>query len=290
LLSTDGENKEQSIVRLGHCAITWGGIVAEAAGVGSIANLYYRSLDDIRLAAREIAEEGFQGIEVFDGNLVVLRDEAVEVRRTWDRIGLELVSVYVGANFIFGDVLEEELGKVRQSALLAREFGASHLVFGGGARRAAGVRDDDVTALARGLDRAAGIASDLGLTSSYHPHLGTIVESPEELARLMPLTSVQFCPDTGHLAAGGGNPAEEIRKYGDRLAHVHLKDFDFTTGAFVALGEGDLDFAEIITALREENYDGWLMVELDEYGGDPREAAAISMAHLRGLIQSPEWR
>lgn len=273
-------------MKLGHCAITWGGIVAEAAGVGSVTDLHYRSLGDIRIAARELSEEGFQGIEVFDGNLVALQSKVDDVRRSWERDGVELVSVYVGANFIFEDVLEEELHKIRRSASLAQEFGASHIVFGGGARRATGVRDDDVVALAHGLDRAAEIVDDVGLTSSYHPHLGTIVESPNELARLMLLTSVRFCPDTGHLAAGGGDPAEEIRKYGDRLAHVHLKDVDSTTGDFVALGEGDLDFARIIGALREQDYDGWLMVELDEYAGNPKDAAAISMAHLRDVIGS----
>ena len=272
-------------MKIGHCAITWGGIVAEAAGVGSIADLYYRSLGDIRLAARELAEEGYQGMEVFDGNLTALKPEVVEVRRSWERNRLELVSVYVGANFIFEEVLDDELAKIRHSTSLAGEFGASHIVFGGGARRASGVRDDDIAALARGLDRAAEIVDDMGLTSSYHPHLGTIVESPDELARLMPLTSVRFCPDTGHLAAGGGDPAEEIRKYGDRLAHVHLKDINPDTGEFVPLGSGSLDFAEIIKALREQNYGDWLMVELDSYEGEPREAAALSMAHLREVLE-----
>lgn len=270
-------------MQIGYCAITWGGIVAEAGGVGSVKDLYYRSLGDIRVAAAEIAAEGYVGVEVFDGNLVALEGEVDDVRSSLEDSGVELVSVYTAGNFIFADALDDELQKVANAARLAKLFGAGHLVLGGGARRAAGIRDEDFEALAAALDRAAGIAADAGLTSSYHPHLGTLVESPDELARLMPLTSVAFCPDTGHLAAGGGNPATEIRNYGDRLAHVHLKDYDAGRG-FVPLGEGSIDFADVIEAAREHGYDGWMMVELDAYDGAPREAAAISRSHLETLL------
>lgn len=68
------------------------------------------------------------------------------------------------------------------------------------------------------------IAEGRGLEASYHPHLSTIVESPDELERLLPRTRIGFCPDTAHLAAGGGDPAALIRRYPDRVRHVHLKD------------------------------------------------------------------
>ena len=122
------------------------------------------------------------------------------------------------------------------------------------------------------------------MQACYHPHLTTIVETPDELARLMPHTRIGFCPDTGHLAAGGGNPAALIRAYPDRIRHVHLKDAVLEPLSFTPLGEGELDFADVMAALGEVGYDGWLTVELDEYAGHPREAAEKSKAYLDRLI------
>jgi len=157
-------------------------------------------------------------------------------------------------------------------------------VVGGGARRVAGTTGEDYTLLARGLDQVTDIAESFGLTASYHPHLSTIVESPSELERLMDTTRIGFCPDTAHLAAGGGDPAAVIRKYPDRIRHVHLKDFRADPFQFLPLGEGDLDFPDIIRAVKESGYDSWLMVELDNYAGDPRAAAEISKKYLDKIL------
>ena len=157
---------------------------------------------------------------------------------------------------------------------------------GGGARRATGTRPEDYANLAAALDQVCEIAEAQGLVACYHPHLTTIVESPDELDRLMPLTRIAFCPDTGHLAAGGGDPAAIIRRYADRLQHVHLKDVRLDPLEFLPLGQGSVDFADVLAAVRESGYDGWLMVELDAYAGDPAEAAQISKTYLDRLLES----
>jgi inosose dehydratase len=100
----------------------------------------------------------------------------------------------------------------------------------------------------------------------------------------MARTSIGFCPDTAHLAAGGGDPAALIRRYPERLQHVHLKDIDLATGTFLPLGQGDLDFDDILGAVAEAGYDSWLVVELDSSEGAPRDAAAVSLGYLRDLL------
>jgi inosose dehydratase len=235
-------------------------------------------------AIRDISSAGYAGTEMFDGNVAAYADRPDELRELLSRARLELVSVYTGANFIYADILPDELYRVERAAELAVTFGAERLVVGGGARRAAGTTDADYDRLADALDRVTDIAEAHGLTASYHPHLSTIVESPDELDRLLPNTRIGFCPDTAHLAAGGGDPAALIRRYPDRIKHVHLKDLHKETGEFLPLGEGDLDFADIVRAVRESGYDSWLMVELDSYSGDPRDAALLSKAYLDKLL------
>jgi inosose dehydratase len=271
-------------MRLGYHSITWGGVVGAPQGVTSIKDLFYLSHGSVPDAVRDIAAVGYEGVEVFDGNLAAFADRPEVLTDVLATSGVELVSVYTGANFVYADVLPDEMHRIRTACELAARFGASRLVVGGGARRAAGTQPDDYDRLASGLDAVVDLAAEHGLEASYHPHLGTIVENPDELDRLMERSRIGFCPDTAHLAAGGGDPAAQIRQYGDRLRHVHLKDFARATGEFLPLGAGDLDLLDVVRAVREADYDSWLIVELDSYDGDPRAAAEQSLGHLRQLL------
>jgi len=271
-------------MQLGYHSITWGGVVGDATGVTSIKDLSYRSYGSIERAVSDIAAAGYAGIEMFDGNLFDYADRPEELQGLLSDAGLELASAYTGGNFIYSEILDEELVRVSRAAKLAQLFGAGSLVVGGGARRSSGTRPEDYQALGSALDQVCDIAEAHGLVACYHPHLTTIVESPDELDRLMPLTRMAFCPDTGHLAAGGGDPAALIRSYGNRLQHVHLKDVRLEPLEFVPLGQGSIDFSDVLAAVHESGYDGWLMVELDSYPGDPAEAAQISKAYLDRLL------
>ena len=272
------------MMRLGYSTITWGGVVGDAVGVTSVKDLFYRANGSMERAIADIAAEGYEGVEMFDGNVNDYADRPDDLRRVLDDNGIVLVSVYTGANFIYDEILPEELSRTERAADLASRFGAEALVVGGGARRASGTQPTDYDKLALALDKVADLAEARGLHACYHPHLSTIVENPDELETLMQRTRIGFCPDTAHLLAGGGDPAALIRRYPDRVRHVHLKDFRADPFGFLPLGQGSIDFSDVIAAVREIGYDRWLIVELDSYEGDPRDAARISKAALARLL------
>ena len=263
-------------MEIGYHTITWGGVVGATTGVTSIKDLYYRANGSMEGAIADIGAAGYRGVEMFDGNVADYADRGDELREALATAGVRLASVYTGANFIYKEVLPDELYRVARAAELAATFGAASLVVGGGARRASGTL--------AALDRVVELADSYGITACYHPHLTTIAETPEEFDRLISCSRISFCPDTGHLAAGGGNPAELIRRYPDRVRYLHLKDFRSDPFAFLPLGEGQLDFPDILGAVREIGYDGWIVVELDSYEGDPAEAAQISKRYLEKLV------
>lgn len=271
-------------MKFGYSTITWGGVVGHPGGVTSIKDLFYMTHGDTKAAVRDIASVGYEGIEVFDGNLAEFADRPEELLSTFADVGVDLVSVYTGANFIYDEILDDELYKIEQAAILARKFGASRLVIGGGAKRPDGPKADDFKKVGRGLDMAADIARTYGLESSFHPHLGTISETLDGFHQIMDSCSIGFCPDTAHLVASGIDPVAAIDRYGDRLKHIHFKDFSEKTNEFTPLGEGGLDFAAILQALRRANYDSWLLVELDAYDGAPKVAAEISKRYLERLF------
>ncbi|SDG58653.1 sugar phosphate isomerase/epimerase family protein [Pelagibacterium luteolum] len=265
-------------VKLAYHANCWGPLGGNAVGVTSITQLTYRTFADMDRAFADIARAGYQGVEIFDGNL--LDETPADLRRKLANAGLELVSTYSGGNFIFPDVLPEELARIERVAAATAEAGATHYVIGGGAKRSGGILADDYQRLGEALNRVGEIASRAGLRAHYHPHLSTIVESPAEVTKIFGLTNLDFCPDTAHLAAAGGDPAAQVREFAGRIALVHLKGLQRDPFGFTPLDAGDLDNASVIAALKDTNYSGWVVAELDSWP-DPFEGAARSHAFLK---------
>jgi inosose dehydratase len=144
--------------------------------------------------------------------------------------------------------------------------------------------------LCEGLNKIGEITASQGFRLAYHPHMGTGVQTEQDVDRLMRGTDpryVHLLPDTGHLTWAGADPAQIIDRHRDRVAHVHLKnvrggvradrtlaDGSFReyieAGIFTVPGDsdGDVDFDTVLKTLRpQESYRGWLVVEAEQ---DPR--------------------
>lgn len=145
---------------------------------------------------------------------------------------------------------------------------------------AAELSDEEWSTLCDNLDRALDAAGAVGVVATLHPHLGTVVETPESVERVLAGSRIGICFDTGHYALGGGDPVSFVRKHADRIVHAHLKDVSFAVsdrvkageidyregvrqGMYRALGEGDANIREIVSALADASYDGWYVLEQD---------------------------
>ncbi len=144
-----------------------------------------------------------------------------------------------------------------------------------------------LTAFARAL-----LSEDIRLV--YHHHMGTVVQTPEEIDRLMGSTGaeVQLLLDTGHAAWGGADPAALAARYRDRIGHVHCKDIraevraradredwsfldSVLAGIFTVPGDGSLDYPSLFRNLPD--YDGWVVVEAEQ---DPAKAHPLTYATM----------
>ncbi len=269
--------------KLAYHANGWGPPGGHPVGVTSVKDLTYMTFGDMGRAFREIGAAGYQAVELFDGNLAAYEGRIGELRAQLDGAGLSLLAAYTGGNFIFPDILSEELWRIERIAALAAEAGATHFVVGGGAKRADGPRPGDYERLGDALDRVTAIAERHGLHAHYHPHLTTMAETPEQVAQVFAHTRIGFCPDTAHLAAAGGDPARLIQENYDRVSYVHLKGWRREPFAFTPLGRGDLDMAPVLRTLRERGFTGWICVELDSWD-DPAQGAQESHAYLQRAV------
>jgi sugar phosphate isomerase/epimerase len=115
--------------------------------------------------------------------------------------------------------------------------------------------------------------------------------------------------DPSHLIWQGVNPARFIRKFPDRIYHVHMKDaivtLDGDSGIlashlnfgdprrgwdFRSLGRGGVNFEEIIRALNDAGYTGPLSVEWEDSGMDREHGAKDACQFVKRLDFSPSRR
>ena len=91
--------------------------------------------------------------------------------------------------------------------------------------------------------------------------------------------------DTYWLQAAGANPSAWLRNLSGRVPLVHLKDMTVVGGRVTQteVGEGNLDWPEILSACREAATE-WLVVEQDEPHGDALESLAVSYRNLVRLL------
>ncbi len=140
--------------------------------------------------------------------------------------------------------------------------------------------EDGWRTLLANLDRLAALAAEHGVQAVLHPHVGTMVENPDDVRRVLEGSSIALCLDTGHLLIGGTDPAELTRQAPERIAHTHVKDVDarlakqvqsgrltyteaVRAGMYRPVGTGDVDFGAIVEDLRGRGYTGWFVLEQD---------------------------
>jgi inosose dehydratase len=149
--------------------------------------------------------------------------------------------------------------------------------------------------LGEGLNRLGERAKEKGMALTYHHHMGTGVQTAEEIDRLMESTDANLLGllyDTGHLVFAGEDHLAVLRKWGRRVRHVHLKDVRSAvlakvrkdkmsflgavkSGAFTVPGDGSVDFAPVFRELASIGYEGWWVVEAEQ---DPALANPLEYA------------
>ena len=251
--------------------ISWG--VCELPGWG-------RQLEPERVLA-EMASLGLAATEL--GPVGYLSMDADRVRGLLDRFGLRLVAGFVPLA-LHTPSLDAARDLVDGVAPLLAELGGEVLmvapVMDSDWSAPAALADEEWSRLAENLHRIEELAQGHGLVMALHPHAGSIVETHDQIERILAVSDVPVCLDTGHLAIGGADPVEFLRRHGRRVVHVHLKDVDAALaervracelslvdatrrGLFRPLGSGDASIGEVVGLLDRQGYERWLVLEQD---------------------------
>jgi inosose dehydratase len=264
----------------------------------------------------EMAEGGYTGTEL--GPYGYFPTDPRVLRPVLEARGLAMLSSFVPVNLVDADAAPEVIGHIREVGSLLAALDAPFIVLADAQSRereavAGRVPSDDSAAMTfeqwrnavRLVASAERVAADFGLDLVFHPHVGTYIETPEEVEMFFDAvsnTKVGLCLDTGHCYYGGGDPAFEAEKYKDVLRYVHIKDIDAAVlddsirkrrtfeqaveaRVFTQIGAGVVDFTSFFWTLARNGYSGWCVVEQDvKYGVatvDPKLSMAVSASYLR---------
>ncbi len=251
----------------------------------------------------EMAEAGFTGTEL---GTKYPRDAAT-LLPLLQAHGLRLASGWCSGNLVNQDA-EAEWRAIAPHVALLQAAGVRAMVYGEVSNTVHGniqtplsqrVRLDDAALQrygARLTTLADRLQSEAGMRLAFHHHVGTIIETEDDILRLMACTgeSVGLTFDTGHATFGGADPLALLKACVARVAHVHLKDVRppviastrehndsflnaVLAGAFTVPGDGVIDFASVLACLKAANYSGWVVVEAEQ---DPAKAHPLTYARL----------
>ena len=238
----------------------------------------------------EMALAGFTGCEV--GNKYP-KDTAV-LKKALDLRGMQICNAWF-STFLTTKPYEETEKEFIKHITFLKEMGAKVVGVSEQGHSIQGtdlsifddkyvMNDEEWDMLCTGLNKLGKVAKDMGITLTFHHHMGTVVQTAAEIDRMMENTDPELFNllfDSGHLAYCGEDYMYILKKYINRIKHVHLKDIrpdviadvkakgesflqGVRKGTFTVPGDGVIDFAPIFEVLAENDYEGYVLVEAEQ--------------------------
>ncbi len=271
-LARTNHDRPALLDRVATAPISWG--VCEVPGWG-------QQLPPERVLA-EMNQLGFTATEL--GSTGWLPMDVDRLREVLGRHQLGLLAAFVPLVLHRAEEADAALDQAEDMARMLETAGARYFntapVTSADWEPRSPLTDDQWQHLYAMFDRIDGICEAHGLVQVLHQHVGCVVETADDVERVLQGSSVLFVLDTGHFAIGGVDPVDFARRHRDRVGLVHLKDTRLDVadrlnhneltlmtavqnGLFPALGQGDLKVDAVVTTLERDGYSGWYVLEQD---------------------------
>ena len=252
----------------------------------------------------EMQESGYAGTE-FGHKFPT---EVRTLKPLLSKYGIALTCKWHSTFFVENNNLESELSRIKETLEFLSAMGA-HIIniaecSGSVHSNRSKVLSDksvfddgDWDRLIIGLIKTGELCESYSIYPAYHHHMGTGVQTEEEIDRLMSSTvndKVYLCADSGHMRFSGFDPLPVFERYMDRIRHIHLKDIresvmakmldkdasfldSVVEGVFTVPGDGMIDFKPIFDVIMKSNYSEWMIVEAE---GDPAKSNPLKYAKI----------
>ena len=305
--------KEAAVLRVGNAPCSWGTLEFEEAKGEQI--VFDQMLD-------ELAETGYTGTEL--GDWGYMPTDPGRLKAELEGRGLVMLGAFVPVALkdpaSHGPGLATALKTARLLAAVASEPKPYLVLADNNGTVAARTKNAGRVSRELGLDAAGWrifaegankigrtVLAETGLRTVFHHHCAGYVETSDEIDQFLKLTDpdvVGLVFDTGHFAYGAGHcdVVQGMERFKKRIRYVHLKDcqpevarqaraggWDYfealRQGVFCELGKGGVDFPAVLRWLKQNNYNGYVLVEQDVLPGmgSPKESARRNREYLRSI-------
>jgi len=298
-----GRDASSFLARVGSAPISWG--ICEVPGWGE-------QLPSTRVLT-EMAGLGLPATEL--GSVGYLPTDPAELRSLLDSHGLRLTGGFNALTLTDPARRDEQIKVAERSARVLAAAGAEYfvtcVVSDPDDWQRPTLSEDEWSEMFANIGRLDEVCARHGLTQVFHAHVDSLVETADEIQRVVDSTSVAFVLETGHMLIGGFDPLGFARDHAERIGLVHLKDVNMSIasplnadditlmqavqrGIFPSLGDGDAPIAECITTLESRGYSGWYIIEQDAAlteglpadGEGPVRDVRRSVAYLRSIASA----
>ncbi len=219
---------------------------------------------------KRAAKWGFDGVElrVADDGIHLRPETPIpsEAKALLERhrVPVAVLSGYLRASSLLTE--GEEVGEKLGITLLrmAGEIGAMGVrIYGGEMSHKPRETARRIGEAVEGLKRRSGVAG-VKILLETHDYLA-IIDNLRYLIEEYPSAEILY--DPANIIYAGGSHGEAFKIIGDRIAHVHIKDFRPEGGRriFTPPGAGIVPIKEIIRDLRSAGYEGYVSIEWERY-------------------------
>lgn len=279
--------------RIGAAPISWG--VCEVPGWGYQAEYDFVLSEMVALGVTQI-ELGPDGF---------LPSDTDELKTVLDKYSLNVIGGFVPT--VLFDANYDPLPELLERSKHYSGLGAKSLILSADSGETnydnkKVLTDAEWETLYQNIGRIVAAFADSGVNLVLHPHVGTVIETAEEVLRVLENTTVNLCVDTGHLLIGGTDPVELAENFPTRVGHVHLKDVNkevlarvksgelaytegVANGLYTVLGEGDVEISRMVQALESNGYQGLYVIEQDVIVNQQELSAGVAITNTRNSIK-----
>ena len=271
----------------------------------------------IEKCLKEASDSGFQGIELggkfprnpgtinyllkkfklkmpggWYGSLLRKRTAKEEWFAMQDHINL--LKIVKGSVFVFADISGSIQGKPNKKISLRPTL-----------------KKDEWKNYCYKINEISNRLKDIGIPMSYHEHMGTIIQTEEDINIFMENTNDNtfLLYDTGHLLFAKADYERVLKNYISRINHIHCKDIrskvlknslkkdlsfrdSFLKGVFTVPGDGCIDYEPLFKILFKNNFKKWVIIEAEQ---DPKKAnpfkyAKIGNKYLKKIIKKVGYK
>jgi sugar phosphate isomerase/epimerase len=261
-------------------------------------------------AVRRLAAIGYAGVEImadvphaWPACLLEVQKQAIRDQLQENKLAISNINAFMmnaildrrqkywHPSWIEADVnyRQVRIDHTMRSLTLAKELGAKCITTEPGGPVAPGQSwANSLTLFVEMLKPVIEHAEKENVQLLIEPEPGLLIETADQFLELMqhidsPIVGLNF--DIGHFYCVGDDPAPTVDKLSPYIRHFHLEDIAATRiHQHLIPGDGAIDFAATLRAIRAINYQGWITIELYPYIDNPDQAARTALERVQTLL------